>query len=1073
MRAGPVWILLLAATSRPLSGQGVSGAALEGHVTATGGQALESAIVELTDPSTGARWRTTTRTGGRWFLENLPVGGPYRATARAVGYSPAVTETIVLGLGQRLTLDFTLESVVVQLPAMTVSARPPPLRDASRSGPAQTIPDSLITRLPVAQRDFTLVALLSPQVVPSPKGGLSFAGQPDRLNSLQIDGATNNDLRGGSALPGSGTPGRDLGARTLSPEAIQELQVQSAPFDVRFGNFSGGLVNAVTRSGTNSFHGTLVGFYSGGSLVGKDAADGSGQEYDTGELGITLSGPIVRDRLAYFVDAGFQRLNLPQSVPLIGTDTTGGADSVGIGIRRSSLERFQSILSNTWGVDPGSGDAYPLTNHPANFFGKLSWQTGVNSRIEFSHNYSHADPDVLTFVPAFSCRDPVFRTFCLTSSAFRLPETTNATRLAWIASGATLSNELLLARLHSTAICTPAALDYVELAVDVDAGTLKAGMTTFCQGSIGDQNLFEVTDNVSVTVGTHRLTGGVHGELLHLPGTLTLAHQLGDTWHFASLDLLEAGIADRYTSTFRNPDRASEPMSDLHVHQLGGYLQDQWSPAPGLNLTLGLRVDVPRVPTGPQPNPALEAELGLDNTRTPSGQPIWSPRFGFNLAFGATGSSVIRGGAGVFEGRPAYKWFEAVYSHTGIEALTLQCEGADVPAFVLDPAQQPRSCGSGADTAVSYASVFDPGFRFPQSFKAAAGLDQQLPWGLRGTFDFVYTRAIQQVFVKEVNLVRGLPAASGEGGRAMYGTIDSDGGVSSRRPHPAFGSVLEMTNVSGDESVALSGQLQKRLENGSALSLSYTWMSSRDRFSAQEDGPDLDIRGVPVDGTLDDRNLAASVWNVPHKLMFVGAFVLPAGFHMTLTYMGLAGTGYTYVVEGDANADGFGDRSTFPPVFNDPIYVPGHAVPGGDISLVEPDGKGGYIPAPGPVYQSLEAFIESESCLATARGSLARRNACRNGWTNHTEARFSKAFVIGGGRTLEAIADVFNFLGVLHREWGAVHRAGGGRDVPLLRLVGYDTAGSRGVYEFLPVDREAVDEAASRWRVQLGLRVTW
>src|ERR1043166_8710187 len=353
-RTWPLVLAALSAGAGPLRGQGVSGAAIQGRVTGPRGAPLPGAIVEAADPANGARWRAVTGGTGGFFLDNLPVGGPYALTVRTIGFPPARRDGITLRLGQRLDADFVLQPVAVELAPISVTVAAPSSLDPARARAAEVIAESTFARLPVAGRDFSLFALLAPQAVLTAQGGLSIAGQSDRLNAIQIDRATNNDLLGSSFLGGVGTPGRNRGARTVSVEALKELQVVSAPFDVRFGNFAAGLVNAVTRSGTNAFQGTVVTHFSGGALVGKDPDGGRGNEFDTREIGVTRGGPVGRDRLAFFVDAGLQRQILPQDVPLI------DADSAVVGIRSASLSRFQEILRRTYGVDAGTADPYPL-----------------------------------------------------------------------------------------------------------------------------------------------------------------------------------------------------------------------------------------------------------------------------------------------------------------------------------------------------------------------------------------------------------------------------------------------------------------------------------------------------------------------------------------------------------------------------------------------------------------------------------------------------------------------------------------------------------------------------------------
>jgi len=237
----------------PLGAQGVTGAAIGGRVLSLDSLPVEQAIVQVVNASNGERWQTTTNPRGRYFIEYLSVGGPYRIEVRAIGYEPARRDSIFLALGQRHSVDFALATAVLELEEITVTGAGDRRFSAARTGPAQIIPDSLIARLPVSHRDYTELAVLSPQVTKSPNGGLSFTGQHDRANSIQIDGTNNNDLFG-SAFSGNGTPGWAVGLTAFTPEAVKELQVETAPFDVRYGNFAGGLINAVTRSGSNGGH---------------------------------------------------------------------------------------------------------------------------------------------------------------------------------------------------------------------------------------------------------------------------------------------------------------------------------------------------------------------------------------------------------------------------------------------------------------------------------------------------------------------------------------------------------------------------------------------------------------------------------------------------------------------------------------------------------------------------------------------------------------------------------------------------------------------------------------------------
>jgi hypothetical protein len=998
---------------------------------------VEQAAVHVTNTSNGERWRTTTSARGRYFIEYLSVGGPYRIEVRAVGYDPAQRESILLALGQRLTADFALTPAVVQLQEITVTGTTDPRFSAARTSPTQIISGSTISRLPVDGRDYTELARLSPQVTVSPNGGLSFSGQHDRFNSIQIDGTNNNDLFGSSSS-GIGTPGWAVGLRAFTPEAVKELQVITAPFDVRYGNFAGGLINAVTRSGSNRVEGSLLGYLEGTGLSGTDSSGSRGADFNRKELGLTLGAPIVQDRVALFLNVAGRRQVFPQTVPAPSSDTTGGADSVGVGIRYESLVRFQDVLRE-YDVEPGSFSAGSTSAPSRNLFAKVTAQLGVNSRLEVSHNYGHGNDRQET-------GERVYGAYSLSSHGSENPERVNATRVAWTAGfGSHFSNQLVLARVDDRRTCLPnSRFPFVE--VEANEGLMYAGMPNSCLGLESGQTIWELTDNFGIAVGNHRLTFGTHGELIDLVDDV-VASPAG-FWAFHDLDSLALGQAFHYSRTIAT---AGSQVA-FSVKQIGVYLQDQWEPTPRLTLTAGLRLDVPFLPVPPTQNPLALRDLGINTALTPNGNPLWSPRLGVNYDLSGRGTIVLRGGLGLFAGRPAYQWFRNGYARTGALISAIECEGDNVPAFTLDPVNPPTACAVTTDT-IRRINYFDPEFRFPRNFKLAAGADLLLPEGVVGTFDLLYTRGVNTFHMVDVNLTGPVGAAAGEGGRLMYGTIDSVGNTApSRHPTP-LDAVFEIRNGTGDPAFSATAQLEKRFAGGADLSVAYTWTKAKDRMSPAGDLPGPNVASTPLNGALDRRDLRTSLWERPHKVTLVGTADLPLGFRLGVIYLGMSSAPFTYVVEGDANADGF-----WPPIApsNDVVYVPMGA---SDISMAD-----------SAQYAELDTFIRDEPCLRAQRGRLLNRNSCRDPWVHETQVRLSKLFGLADRRVLEVTADLFNVLNFVDSDWGLVRQtvAAEGNAVALLRLVGYDDSHGRGVYEVAPVSRRQIDVEASRWRFQLG-----
>jgi hypothetical protein len=1040
-------LLLCATLTRAVLAQGVTTAALEGVVSGAD-SALESAEVFVTNLSTGERWHATTSRAGRYSFEHLSPGGPYRLDVRAIGFAPATRAGVSLPLNVRTRVDVRLEERVHVLEPLEVHAEADPAIGPERMGPEQVLTDSTLRRLPFRSRDpVTAVALASGVTVRDSR--VSIAGRDPRLTTLEIDGTAAGDLLGGTAAPDLA-----LGARPLAVEALQRLEVQPAPYDVRYGSSSEGTVEAITRSGTNRFEGSAWTYYTSRHLQRSDGEDLGTDNVTSAEGGLTLGGPLVRDRAAYFVEAGLQHHVVPTGVPVIGNDTVGGADSVGVGFTQASARRLRQILTQRYGFDPGTAERFPLTVPAANLFAKVTWQPWVNSRLELSHAYDASTVDFL----ADPCRQ-AYIVYCLTGSHFVLPLRTHATRLAWAAApGSGATNELVLARRRYTKRCTSA--DFPTVYVNADAGVLQAGANEICGGDRDVQHVLELTDDVTLGLGAHRLTLGTHAERVRISIGEASVVPLNAWWYFENLDSLAAGRPFQYEAFAANPAREGSPtMVAVASEQVALYAQDQvtWG---RWRATAGLRADGTFGLRSPTFNPALLDSLGLDNRRTPGTSIQWAPRVGLSYDVRGDGRLFLRGGIGWFGGRPPFGWAAQVYGHTGLDEVHIVCRGAAVPAFTTDRARQPTACVGGAgDPIPGPVVLFDRSFRWPHTFKASLGSDARLPGGVVLTADVTYSRGGAQLSLSDRNLLAPVGTAQAEAGRPLFGTIDPAGGIVTARRTAAFERVVALGSHGRDRSLALSVQAEKRLGNGATLTASYTYTHASDLLSATQDGLDAVVDSTTVESPLE-HSLRPTAWSTPHRVTLLVAADLPLHFAVSLFYAGQSGSAFTYSVAGDANADGY---------INDPIYVPADPRVVGDVSLVEDDGQGGLMPAGAGVYEQLAAFLRSQSCLSRQRGRLLERNSCRNPWQSETRARFARTLTIGP-RLFTLTVDVFNLLNLFSARWGQVRNLS---DPQLLRLVGYDAARGRGVYQFQLPDRRQVDIQASRWRMQLGATVTF
>jgi hypothetical protein len=440
-----------------------------------------------------------------------------------------------------------------------------------------------IARLPNPRRDFLLLTLLSPQVASSPSsvfsrsGGIAIGGQSRMANGFRIDGGLNHDLYRG------GLPGRETLPRPISLEAVEEIQVHAAPFDVRQAGFTGGLVNLVTKSGSNVVHGSAFGFLADRALVGKNAVGDEAGEFTTWQLGGSAGGPLIRDRAHYYLSLDLQRRTVADPGPLI-TDTIAGADTARIGISYGSATRFQDILRQPYGLDPGTLGPVQGPRPAEDLFGKVSAQLGTNNHLEASHHYRHGD--------VAGSPDRRYGLYALSSVAQRNLSATHSSRLIWTSlPGGRWSSELVLSYLRVRDRCQPGGTS-PRINVLADRGLLAAGPGARCPTESFGQDVLEATENLTIGLGDHALTVGARGELLHFTDGVLVSSP--GAWRFRSLDALEAGVASAYSRAFLGP-------ADEGGVEFGGAADRTLRPGP---VDPGARVDADRRPPAGRTVPA-------------------------------------------------------------------------------------------------------------------------------------------------------------------------------------------------------------------------------------------------------------------------------------------------------------------------------------------------------------------------------------------------------------------------------------------------------------------------------------
>ncbi len=653
--------------------QGVTTGAVRGKVIDEAGLPIAGVTLTLVNTQTGLSTTATSRGDGVFDIENVNPGGPFDLTARAIGYTPVSRTGFHVALGQVVTADLTLAKAAVTLSTLTVNAPANPLLSRGRTGPATYITDSLIERLPTLSRNFTDFINTSPQA-----NGASIAGQNNRYNNIQIDGGVNNDLFG---LGSTGTPGGQVNERPISLEAVKEYQILIAPFDVRQGGFTGGLVNAITKSGTNEFHGSLF-FYGQNQSFDRDSVDRGPLGHDIltnfheYQYGGTFSGPIIRNKLQFFAAVDLKSRQSPFTGYLQGNDSI---DKKAFGVTVAEADSVATWAKANGLGDPGAvGQAFDKTpDH--DIFAKLNAQVSARGQLELSFNHVTASDGSLIRSSSFSGYRSGYE---LGNAGYTINNTTQTARLRYnVAIGDRYTNELLLGYQKIQDLRNP-GMDTPLIFVGTGSA-VAIGAERFSQGNVLKQTNYEVTDNLTIGMGHHLVTVGTHNEFFKFYNQF-FAGSYG-VYGFADAASLYAGTPNHYEIAL--PLRTNGPLAQFNVNQLGVYAEDIWNVTPTFSLTYGARLDDPILPTKPGANDALAAvqfthvnqgvtgSTDIANTANFSTAPLWSPRLGFNYDVSGDQSTLIRGGVGIFSGRPPYVWVSNAYANSGLTQALLTCTG--------------------------------------------------------------------------------------------------------------------------------------------------------------------------------------------------------------------------------------------------------------------------------------------------------------------------------------------------------------------------------------------------------------
>ena len=1054
-----------------VAGQGVTTGGIRGTVRDSLGAPI-AARVRVSHDSTGVSLEPNAA-GGRFRALGLEAGGPYTVTVRALGYRPQQRRVEYVGAGTIQDVDFALQRLASDLDTVFVETRAGS-EPATRAdgGAGTTLGAALLEGVPASNRDLHDFVPLVPQIsskISLSSPGLSAAGTGFRYNNFSVNGVSERTLSGGVSTAFAGN-------RSVPLDAVQEYQVMLSPFDVRFGDFTGAFVNAVTKSGTNTFHASAFGYGRNDRLARHVDVD-STASYERAQYGLVLSGPIVRDRVHFLIASEVQSFTYPAIGPAI--DASGRNSSAAPPpIAAADLDRFSAIMSR-YGLVAGDAGAVRNGNPLRNLFTRVdvalpSW----NSRLAVWNNYTGSENEQFSR----ASRD----TFSLSSyQVTRFAQTRmTAAHLHTILSGVAYNELLVSARSEGGDVVGAVEQPIVRVAVvsPMTGGsvTLNSGTHESAQGNVAPPNSsFDVKDNVTLTLNaTHALTVGAEAERFRVSrGGVT--NTLG-VWNFASLDDFAAGRAARYDVgiDFGN---ATATLAGSHY---AAYASDRWQASDHLAVTAGLRGNQLVFDSRPAYNQAVDSVLGIRTDRMPGPRIELSPRVGFTWDLSSSRHDRLSGGLGTFTGRYPLAWVQSaqVANGQGNRQLTCTVLGSAAnypPPFSASPVPPPSTCAGGAPATPNLhgdLDLVDPNLRPLRSLRASLAFARDAFGGAVLTSEALITHGLSDVAVRNLNLPS--PRGRDPYGRVIYDSIAPNGLVRAAR-QPDFSEAIDVVNAPGARSYQLSTRIERAPSLGIGGSLSYTFSQARDvmtplRVNAR--GTVLWASARVVSGSHDDFTRTTSSNDIPHRVIAVGTYTRswfrsPTNF--SFSYIGEAGRPFTYIAygaggKGDLNGDGSNS--------NDPIYIPRNALDSAEIRVTGVSDAAGADNSATTVSarestqrQALQRFIDDTPCLRRQRGRIMERNSCREPWSNTTVASLKQELPVGG-RALDLELDVFNVLNLLNAAWGSQREAA----PALLEQVQQTSApvlGSRPVFRYdttRPTWTVVTDE--SKFQLQLAAR---
>lgn len=1023
---------------------------IKGIVKSASAELLPGATVLAIHIPTGSKYSALSNADGRFNMLNMRIGGPYKIVVTFIGFQTEEFNDVYLDLGKVFSLDVVLKDESQKLEEVKVVGAKNKVFQSGRTGAETTIGRRELAALPSISRsaeDFT-------RLEPSASGG-SFGGRNDQYNSYSLNGAIFNNPFGLDAA----TPGGQTGSQPISLDAIDQIQVATAPYDVTLSGFTGASVNAVTKSGTNEFHGTAYAFYRNQDLTGSKV---KGEKIfvpslEQTQAGFSIGGPIVKNKLFFFANYEIdKRSDLGSNIVANdGNATTGVNESR---VLATDLMHVSTELGKL-GYNTGAYQGFTHNSDSNKGIVKFDWNINDNHKLAFIYNFLDASKDKPAHPTAILRRGPDVNTMQFEKSGYQINNQINSFLVELNSKfSESITNKLQAGYTHFNDFRKPFSTPAPVISITKGGSPyIIAGHEPFSINNKLDQKVIQITDNLNIVSGNHTYTAGFSFEKFIFKNSFNLKGYGFDVFGSTDMAGFDANIANGYyasaiaaaQTTFDTKNALQDGanggwnLAETTVGQLAFYVQDEWNINDNFKLIYGLRADKPLyfntsdliqkfidtdnsegyVPTIDYFDPKDGSVVNFDSTKLPGNALLWSPRVGFNWDVNGDKTTQLRGGSGIFTGRLPFVW------------IGNQVSGID-PFFY---------------------QVVDSDFKFPQVWRTSLGIDHKFESNYIVTVDMSYNKDLNGVHVQNWGLKTPTSQLNGVDNRPIYGT--NDYGTWNDYGFPARSNGYVLTNTNKGSAFNTSVKVQKTFDNGLFASLAYNYLKSKDVNSIEAEITGDAFNFNPALGNVNNDVLSNSKYGDTHRFIGVGSKKWKYGNDKWATTISTffeyaQGGRFNYTYGGDINNDGASG--------NDLIYIPTTA----EISTMVFSGVGQGA--------AFDNYIKQDDYLNERRGQYAERYGALSPWRGKWDLKLMQDynFKISSAsekkNTIQFSVDVLNLGNLLNSDWGLIQQ-------PIsVQPIGVTVnAGNIPTYTFNGAQTKTFSydaSLASRWQAQFGIR---